>query len=177
MTTEKKKIPRKKERKPERIDPDSLPYEVGKYKPPMKSRFPKGKSGNPGGFSQAALEGRALLSRDVVAEIMSHMATGSLEDLKKIAKDPKSPALKMMIASLAAKVIQKGDSEAFKTILDRIIGPVKQEMKYSGTPLNGPQVVVHLPSNGREAPAIEVSTALNPPAILPEGEGDGDGEN
>jgi hypothetical protein len=54
---------KRKSTKPE----GDLPYEVGKWKPPVESRFPKGVSGNPRGRPKGA-KNIALQMQDVLTE-------------------------------------------------------------------------------------------------------------
>ena len=129
--------------------------EVGRGKPPKHSQFKKGQSGNPRGaqlHDQTAKQIRKLTSEEV-REVATLILDNNLPGLQAIARDKTASVLKVWIASIAAKGIQKGDPSALDKILERLIGKVKQDVSLSdpnGNPLVAPQVVVYLPSNGRE---------------------------
>lgn len=77
-------------------------------------------------------------------------------ELKAIRLDPSSQVLSAMVASLALKVINKGDVAAYNALLDRVAGPVatRAQLEHSnpdGSPLRpagNAQVVLYIPKNG-----------------------------
>ena len=90
------------------------------------------------------------LTAEEFAEIANLIIKGSIDELKAIAKDSKQTALRVMIASVAVKVIHKGDMGALDTLLNRLVGKVKERVEVTGA--NGaPQVIAYIPDNGKAA--------------------------
>lgn len=130
--------------------------------PPWK----KGESGNPKGRKKDLPEVKTLrhLTAAQMAEIGNMIVCGDFDGLKRIGESIKigSPdhnrytALQIMVASCAAKIIQKGDMYMLDVLLNRLIGKVKDQVVHSGIPAAAaPQVIITLPSNGREIPIGE----------------------
>lgn len=120
--------------------------------PPIETRFKKGQSGNPGGKIPDSPELKRLknLTREELANIGNLVIAGDLKAIKKIKDNPNSPALRAMIASVALRVIGKGDMHSLDILLNRLVGKVKDELEVSGS--TGPLIQLSMPSNGREAP-------------------------
>ena len=126
-------------------------YTVGKNKPPVHSQFKKGKSGNPLGGKIHKPEIRRIkgLTEKEVVKIGTLVLKGSVDELRAIAKNGKASALKCMMAAVAVRTISRGDPQALDALLNRLIGRVKDKVEVSG-PNSGPQVILNMPSNGRE---------------------------
>lgn len=132
-----------------------------KKKMPLGKRWVKGQSGNPLG-KQTHLDWKLRqLTRSEFAEIANMIIKGNIVELKKIIKDENSSALHCMVASVAVKCIQKGDMHSLDILLNRMVGKVKEEVELTGD-IAAPQVIVSLPSNGREVqvdgPGFQVKT-------------------
>ena len=99
----------------------------------LRPPFPKGVSGNPKGRPPDALgkQMRQLTASDF-AEIADLIVKGNLAQLQRIGKDPSSSALKVLISAIVIKAIQKGDMGALDTLLNRLVGKVKEKIEISG---------------------------------------------
>lgn len=119
--------------------------------PPKHSQFKKGQSGNPlgGKLQDPQLRMIRHLTKVELIEIGNLVIKNNIDELKAISKDPNASVIKVMIAAVSVKVIEKGDMHSLDVLLNRLIGKVKEEIHTTGT-LNIPQVRVTLPSNGRE---------------------------
>lgn len=102
--------------------------------------FKKGQSGNPLGRSLADPHLRAIarLTAAEVAEIGTLVVSENISKLKTIIQDAKEnpdskhSGLKVWIATVAIKGISRGDAHALDTLLNRLVGRVKQEIEVSG---------------------------------------------
>lgn len=105
---------------------------------------------------------RALkkLTKAELEEIATIVVKGSVDDLKALLKDGSTSIIKAMVAGVALRAIKNGDSSAFNTLLDRMIGrvPAKDSIHFSGDgSVAAPTVVVNIPSNGREVKKPDAS--------------------
>jgi Family of unknown function (DUF5681) len=90
----------------------SAPYSVGYGKPPKKSQFQKGKSGNPSGRPKQRLRKPPLdLHRNLIVELKSPMTIFEDGKKKKVAK------LEVLLKTLIARALQ-GDKTATKQVID-----------------------------------------------------------
>lgn len=87
--------------------------------PDPKNLWKPGQSGNPSGRP------KKLLTRDHVEHHFSTMAALSTSELEILCKDPKEPALRVMIARVIIEAIKAGDYSRLNFLLDRSIGKVK----------------------------------------------------
>lgn len=100
------------------------------------------------------------LSRKQLAMVGNMIIQGNVPLLKSIRKSRTAPALKVMMACIALRVIEKGDHHAFDALLNRLVGKVPDKIDLEGTMFGaGPRIVVNLPSNGREVRAYETIEA------------------
>jgi hypothetical protein len=106
-----------------------VPRKIPKGKP-----FPKGVSGNPLGGKLHNPELRAIkrLTAVELAEIGSMIVKGNLKELQAVSKDPNVSVIKAMCASVAIKIISKGDSHALDVFLNRLIGKTPDKIQLSG---------------------------------------------
>jgi hypothetical protein len=99
--------------------------------------FPKGVSGNPLGAKLRNPELMAIrrLTSVEVAEIGTLMLEGNIEKLQALATDKEASVLKVWIAALIVKSMNKGDSTTFNAIMDRIVGKPKERIDINSTEL------------------------------------------
>lgn len=119
-----------------------------KYNP--KQHPNKKKVGRPP--DDPTLKAVKMLTKRELAEVGSLILKGNVIDILALVQDKerlkKVSAMHAVIASIVAKIIQKGDMVAFDKLLDRIVGKNSADEM---APLNLPRVVITLPSNQREA--------------------------
>jgi hypothetical protein len=139
--------------------------ETSKKGPPPQSLanlkpYKKGQSGNPNGRPHDPPELKKLknLTKAELVDVGNMVVKGDFEALKRLAKNPKATVLQRMLAAVAQKVIEKGDMHSLDILLNRMVGRVKEEVALTS---NIPQVVVNLPSNGREAKDDEPKAAVS----------------
>lgn len=120
--------------------------------PPKEYQFKKGQSGNPlgGKIHDQDLKRIKHLTKQELSEVANLIIKNNVEELKSLAKAPNSSVIQVMLASVAIKIISKGDMHALDVLLNRLVGKVKDEVHHSGSV--PAQVIVTLPANGREAP-------------------------
>ena len=90
------------------------------------------------------------LTSEEFREIANLIVKGEIAELKEIAKDDTQSALRVMIAAVAVKIIQKGDMGSLDILLNRLVGKVKDQIEHTGGD-GGPVVVLTMPANGSEA--------------------------
>lgn len=114
-----------------------------------KNKWKKGQSGNPAGRMPDSPELKKLkaLTKSELTEVGNLIVKGDYVALKKMAKDDRATVLQRMLASVAQSVIYDGDMHKLDILLNRLVGKVKEEVNLTS---NLPQVIVNLPSNGRE---------------------------
>lgn len=124
------------------------------YNPKGGKKFVKGQVANPlgGGAHNQDVKQLRKLTADELEQVISLVVHGKLDELQAIARDKDANVLKIWIASIAVKAIQKGDPTALNALLDRVIGKVKDRVHFSGNanPESNVQIVVSLPKNGSE---------------------------
>ncbi len=92
--------------------------------------FKKGVSGNPLG---RAIEDPAMrmvrhLTKQELVEIGNLVIKNNMKQLQAIAKDPNASVIKTMIASVAVKIVTRGDMQALDVLLNRLIGKVRDDV-------------------------------------------------
>jgi hypothetical protein len=117
---------------------------------PIKPRWKKGESGNPRGRppDDFGLRAIKMLTQEELATVANLILKNNVDALKAIGKDENSSVLKTMVAAVAVKIISNGDMHALDTLLNRLIGKVKDQINVTG--VEAPQVILTIPSNGRE---------------------------
>lgn len=106
-----------------------------------------GRPSDPPGFRRLA-----NLTKTELVSVTNVLIKGDMEGLRRMANDPKAPALLSTIAAIMIRMHATGDMDAFDKLLNRIIGKVKDEVQHGGSIGGnyGSTVIVTLPSNGRE---------------------------
>ena len=112
-------------------------------------RWKKGESGNVKGQPVLPEEYKVLrrMTKAELADVGNEILKGGIEQINVLLKDKKTPVLKLMVATIAAKIIKQGDMHAFDILMNRLVGKVKDEMQISGNII---KVNIDLPSNGFE---------------------------
>lgn len=102
-----------------------------KVKPPKP--FPKGQSGNPRGSSakSRALGQLKKLTVQELSEVGSLLLDGSMDKMQALTKDKSASVLKVWMAALIVKSMQKGDASTFKTLIECIV-PMKKQVELTG---------------------------------------------
>ena len=93
-----------------------MAYKVGKGKPPKRTQFKKGQSGNPSGarkHDQNLKTIKRLLRSDVVDKLLP-LFHGTINDLNGVFKNKESSTLELAFASVLMKSIKKGDLVYFQ---------------------------------------------------------------
>jgi hypothetical protein len=95
--------------------------------------FKPGQSGNPSGRPKVSNAEHRLrrMTKDEIKEVGTLLLDSNVEKLKEIEKDKHAPALRVWICSVAIKAIERGDMGALNSLLDRVIGKVKDELEVS----------------------------------------------
>ena len=107
-------------------------YEVGYKKPPSRSRFRKGRSGNPKGRPKATKN----LKTDLMEELRERISLREGETRKRVSKQ------RALVKSLTAKAI-KGDTRAASAILGMIYRLLEDETSaQDDAPLTGEERAV-----------------------------------
>ena len=97
-------------------------------------KFPPGTSGNPNGrpkkyVSTLKNEGYKLSE---VNDTIQTMMSMSYEEIREVFNDKESTVLEKTIASAIKKSIEKGSMESIETLLNRVYGRPKENMKIEG---------------------------------------------
>ncbi len=93
--------------------------------------FAKGTSGNPGGrvkLPEELRKARALNQQELERAVNKYLwlDRAALQDA---VKDPATPMLELMVASIMAQAAQKGDQQRLEFILQRLIGRVTDKIE------------------------------------------------
>jgi hypothetical protein len=99
-------------------------------KMPKGKPFQKGQSGNPGGRTKLPddIKQARKLNQIELERIVNRYLYLDRNELNERVKDPKTPMLEMMVASIIAQAAQKGDQQRLEFILSRLIGKVKDQL-------------------------------------------------
>ncbi len=106
---------------------------MAKKLPPEGKRFKPGVSGNPGGkpkIPDDIKEARKLTQIELERTINALLFLDK-ESLQARIKDPKTPMIEMIAASIMAQAAVKGDHLRLDFILQRMIGKVKDQVEIS----------------------------------------------
>lgn len=88
------------------------------------------------------------LTASEFAEIANLIVKGSIDQLITISKNKDEVALKVMLAAIAVKIMNKGDMDAMDKLLNRLVGKVPDKLNVRDESTM-PRVVITLPDNGR----------------------------
>lgn len=148
----KKAAPPKAKKKPKKTASSGAP-KGPRLRADYFTRFQPGQSGNPQGgkLHDPALKQIKNMTKDELKKVANLVIQGSMENLQLLARHEEATVLQKMLASVCLRVVVNGDMGALDTLLNRLVGKVKDEVEMSGDVK--PQIIVTLPSNGREAKA------------------------
>jgi hypothetical protein len=127
----------------------------------IKSQFKRGEVHNPlgAGAHDKLIKAARRLTSEELAKVANIIISSTLLELKAMASDDNSTILQRMVMSLASRVIEKGDTQAWEALMSRLVGKVPDKIDVTAT--TKPQVVVYLPDNGKEAlPPRDVTPTL-----------------
>lgn len=136
---------------------------MNKYKPVPPHKFPKGVSGNPSGRPKLPphLAKIVLYGRGEINAIFSRYLRMTLPELEAVIADINTPMMDKWICKSISEGYKNGDLSAMNSMLDRMFGrmptlKLDDERPITDGPLGtAPQVVIMLPSNGKEAKIID----------------------
>lgn len=106
--------------------------------------------------NQELTQFRNLTKRELI-QIGNLVVKGSYTQLTELAESKQATVLHLMLASVCEYIIKTGNMITLDKLLDRLIGKVRDEIKLETEAVNPPQVIVTLPSNGREVRTIETN--------------------
>ena len=114
------------------------------------AKFVKGQIANPlGGAAHDPLKRELKRITNVMfCDVIDALLRGNLEALSLIANDTSAPALKVGVARAIFNAAKTGDWSTLEKIIERIVGKLPDKVEVTGTAMQ--QVIVNLPSNGRE---------------------------
>lgn len=125
--------------------------------PPEHTKWKPGVSGNPGGKSNKDAEIKAFkeCTYKEFIDKLQHFGYLTQLEMKQIIQDPKTPMFDLVFSRILFDA-SRGKQYAVAVLLDRLWGKVKDTMELTAT--SGPQIMISLPSNGREQPtSIDVT--------------------
>ena len=142
--------------------------------PPEYTRFKPGKSGNPGGKPKVPndLKEARKLNQIELERTVNRYLFADRETLQKAIKNPSTPVMELMVASIMAQAIRLGDQQRLEFILSRLIGKVKDQIEVTAVKpyvinnLDGTQTVL-----GASPPMLEAANEHVVEAIKVEKEG------
>lgn len=116
--------------------------------------FKPGQSGNPKGKPRLPEQTKKLraINKDKLAIMLNKYANHTLAELEKVANDPATGALELIVISAISDAIQKGDSRAREFIVERMVGrvPVELDVEADMNMNHSGQVDVDVTHNFRE---------------------------
>ncbi len=102
-------------------------------KMPEGKKFKPGVSGNPGGKPKIPedIKQARKMTQIELERVINSLLFLDREALQAKIKDPKTPMIEMIAASIMAQAAQKGDHTRLDFILQRMIGKVKDQVEIS----------------------------------------------
>ena len=136
----------------------------GNKNPSPKTRFVKGgPSANPRGRTpNPAIKALRKLTLETYREVIELAMVGNLAALESVAKDPATSAVQVGVAVALLKAIKSGNVEVLERLAERIIGKIPTVIDVNNNQQSAIQVMLTMPSNGREAMPVN---QVNPPAV------------
>jgi hypothetical protein len=132
------------------------------YKLPKAAEKHKFQKGNKVGVGRAStalapvLREIRRLSQTELALVGEAICKMTVPQIELMATQPDAPALHRMVGAICQRVLKNGDAIAFDKLMDRLVGKVKEKVEHSGN--IGQRIIINIPSNGREAPAIDAES-------------------
>jgi hypothetical protein len=99
--------------------------------PPPDKQFKPGQSGNPGGRPKLPedIKKARKLNQVELERAVNHLLFCTRDELQAIVKNPETPMLEVMVASIMAQAATKGDQMRLEFVLARLIGKVKDQLE------------------------------------------------
>lgn len=122
---------------------------------PNNVEFKKGQSGNPNGrpkkFITQVTEATGY-KKSQITDCMLSMLKMPLLDIKRVADDPKTPSLEVMVARAIHGDCKRGELKNLSEILNRSFGKPHEsvDMTTQGEKISGKVVIIKIPDNGRD---------------------------
>lgn len=98
----------------------------------LKVEFKALQKGPPRDPSELGLKLAKHTTAFQIAEVGSVLLCCDIKELHRIRHDPRSSVIQQWIASVAIKGIARGDAQSLNTILNRVIGAVKEKIEITG---------------------------------------------
>lgn len=98
-------------------------------------QFKPGQSGNPeGGRAHNPIK-KAMkkLTQKSFKKIVVAVCTGNLDELRRIAQNPNTPALQVGVANALMRAIREGDFDKLRGIITDVVGKVPEKLEISAT--------------------------------------------
>lgn len=113
----------------------------------LKKPWQPGESGNPDGRPPDSPELKALkhLTKEELTDVASLIVKGKIEDLEELKTT--GTILQRMVASVAIRIMNKGDMFHLDVLLNRLIGKVKDEVQIDDV---RSRITINIPDNGRD---------------------------
>lgn len=100
-------------------------------------KFKPGQSGNPGGrIANPIPNALKKLTGQSLRKIIKAVVKGNVDEIKRIAKDPKSSGLEVAIAACFVKAIDRGDYTTVEHMLQRIVGKIPDRLEVTSKNVN-----------------------------------------
>jgi len=98
------------------------------------AKFVKGQIANPLGAGAHDKVKAALkrITNEEFKDVIDATLKGNVDQLKEIAEDPESSALKVGVARAIFNAVKKGDWPVLESIISRIVGKVPDKIEHSG---------------------------------------------
>lgn len=128
--------------------------------PSPNTRFRRGNLAAQGrGQQQKALAAVRKMTNEELVETCELILNANRMELQAVLDDPTTPMLKVNLISAIMADTSKGLTYTVDKLLERIVGRPKERIELSGDPDNpmafqAVQVVISLPSNGREGEEV-----------------------
>lgn len=114
--------------------------------PSPETRFKPGQSGNPEGQKPLPedIKKARKMNKVEMARILNKYSFLPLEEIKRIASDPATPAIEVAVIKMLGEAIRKGDEKKIGFIFDRLVGPVKTRVSVDGDIDGNPLLIAPL---------------------------------
>lgn len=108
--------------------------------------FQKGNNANP--LGAAAHNPIRKITHEIFKDIVELALTSNIEALQAIVKDPKTPSIKVGVATSLVTAIKRGDWQTLERIIERLVGKVTVTIDHTtmGQKIESPSSIIVLPA-------------------------------